>query len=252
ERIERPGFLILAPAFYFYDQYSLFTGNPSIIPTIARRLKFDFRFGTINNSFLFTKYEDPVFHLQPDLNEDLELYITRPLQAEIGHTFSFSSSAPFQLFKSLNSRINFNANLIDQRPVIEGQTLKNTNFNYNILWTNSFTLPSNIELEANAQYYSKFVYAAAFIKSRWSIDFGVRKKFPKGQILAFNVIDVFNTLSQWDVDYDAGPANIRYQGIFDQEGPIYRASFSFPFGNTNLKRKSKRTSRSAEEQQRLN
>jgi len=48
ERVERPGFLILAPFFYFFDQFTLLTGNPTIIPTISKRIKFDMRYKTFN------------------------------------------------------------------------------------------------------------------------------------------------------------------------------------------------------------
>ena len=252
ERVERPGFLTLAPAFYFYDQYSLFTGNPTIIPTIAKRIKFDMRYKTININVLYANFENPVFQLQPDVDDELDLFITRPLQANKGNALSISTSFPFQITKKWNSRVNANFNRLDQRPIIEGVTIENINFNYNILLTNNYQLFENLEVELNGQYYSKFQYSVAAIKARWSLDFGLRKKFKGGQSLAFNAIDIFNTLSQYEVAFDAAAANIQYNALFDIEGPVFRMSFSMPFGNRNLKNRATRESRSDEEQQRLN
>ena len=252
ERVERPGFLILAPAFYFYDQFTLFTGNPIIIPTISKRIKFDLRYKKLTVNVLYTDYENPTFNLQPDIDEELGLYKIRPLQAEEGNTISLSSSMPIKITNKWNSRINANFNRIQQQPIIEGFTLKNINFNYNLLVVNSYQFGANLEAELSSQYYSRLQYSAAEIDPRWGIDFGLRKKFKGGQSLAFNVTDVFNTMSQYKVGFDAAAAEIRYKAFYDLEGPIFRISFSTPFGNKNLKRMAKRASMSNEEQERLN
>lgn len=252
ERVERPGFLILAPAFYFYDQFSLFTGNPTIIPTISKRMKFDFRYKTFNVNVLYAKYEAPVFQLQPDVDDELGLYITRPLQANEGNTLSISTSLPIKISKKWNSQVNTNFNRLDQRPIIEGYEFKDVNFNYNIVFTNSYQLTHDLELEVNTQYYSKFKYSTAVIQPRWALDLGLKKKFKGGQSLTFNATDIFNTFSQYEVEFDASAANIQFDGLYDLEGPIFRLSYSMPIGNKNLKNKERRASKSNEEQQRLN
>lgn len=252
ERVERPGFLTLAPAFYFYDQFSLFTGNPTIIPTISKRTKLDIRYKKFNLNILYAKYENPVFQLQPDIDDDLGLHITRPLQANDGNTLSISASFPFKISGKWSSRLNTNFNRVDQRPIIEGQTINDINLNYNILFTNSYQLSKDFEFEFNGQYYSKFQYSAAIIQPRWSVDLGLKKKFKGGQSLTFNATDIFNTFSQYEVLFDAPAANIEFQGDYNLEGPIFRLSYSMPFGNKKIKNKSKRESKSNEEQQRLN
>jgi len=111
------------------------------------------------------------------------------------------------------------------------------------LVTNNYQLLKNLELELNGQYYSKFRNAAATIEARWGLDFGLRKKFGGGQSLAFNVADIFNTFSLWDVNFNAPKANVQWNGVGNFEGPIFRLSFSTPFGNKNLKLGDKRTSK---------
>jgi len=252
ERVERPSFLTLAPAFYFINEFALFTGNSSIIPSISKRVKFDVRFKTVNASLLFSRNENPVFQSQFELQEDINLLVVKPLQANLGNTVALSVTVPFNVTKFWNSRLNINANYLDQAPVIKGIEFPSKTYNYNAIFTNTFNLIKNYELELNGQYYSKLKFGVADVQARWGIDFGISKKFESGSRLSFNITDIFDTSSGWKVQTNTEKVNLINTGHYNVEGSVFRLSYAMPFGNQNIQKRNKRYSGSQEEQNRLN
>ena len=252
KRIDRPGFLILAPAFYFFDQNTLFTGNPNIVPTKSTQYKLDFRYKKLNTSIQYTYNKLPIFNWQPELNEELQLFSIVPQQAAKSHIVSFSASIPWKITNWWSSSYNINSSYIIQNPIIEGVELEQKTLRSNLNTTHNYNLGKSFQLELSASYMSPYIYAATDVKSRYSIDLGIQKKFVNGSSLSLNVTDVFDTGTQWHLITDIPQSGIYYNWFGNYEGSIFRLSYTMPIGNKKVASREKRVKGSEEELQRLN
>ncbi len=251
-RIERPGFLILAPAFYFFDQNTLFTGNPNIIPTNSNQLKFDFRYKSLNTAIDLTDFQNPVFNWQPNLDEELELFVIQPQQARKNQMVTISASLPIDISKWWTSRYSLIGFHRRQFPMVEGREITTITNNFTFNTTQNFSFKNDMELEINGMYNSAFYYGVLRVDPRYELNLGLRKKFKTGTSLSININDVFNSSSQWHFGANLPDSRMFYDWSINNEGPIFRINLTMPIGNQKLEERKKRNSGSSEEQQRLN
>ncbi|MFL1895830.1 TonB-dependent receptor domain-containing protein [Aquimarina sp. 2-A2] len=251
-RIERPGFQSLAPYFYFFNQNTLFTGNPNLIPSNSNQYKLDYRYKSLHFGFEFSNTRRPILSLQPGLDREEQLAIIRPGQGLKRNIFSLSANFPWKIKDWWSSRYSFIGYHRNQSTVIDSKTLERNASNVAITSNHSFDLGKKWQLEINGTYTSAYYVGVAKVATRYGLDIGVQKKFKNGTALSLNINDVFDSSSQWPIIADLSDQGILYDWKYDGEGPVFRLNLFIPLGNTNLKKKEKRSSGSEDEQRRLN
>ncbi|UOB18940.1 outer membrane beta-barrel family protein [Abyssalbus ytuae] len=251
KRIERPGFQSLAPYFYFFNQNTLFTGNPNLIPANSNQYKLDYRYKNFQFGFEFSNIQRPIYSLQPGLDRDDQLVIVKPGQGLKSNIFSLSANFPWKINDWWSSRYSIIGYLRNLSTVIENKTSERNAGNVAITSNHTFNIGNQWQLEANATYASAYDVGVARVASRYGLDIGLQKKFHNGTVVSLNVSDVFNSSSQWPIRADLSGQGILYDWKYDGEGPVFRINLSIPFGDTNLKKKEKRSSGSEDEQKRL-
>ncbi|MEM1340298.1 MAG: TonB-dependent receptor [Bacteroidota bacterium] len=252
KRIQRPGFTTLAPWFYFFDQNTLFTGNPTVIPTLTNQFQTDFRYKTFNLRFQYTHDDLPVFNWIPEVDDAAQLFIVRPVQGESMETLSLTANAPLRInnwWTTDNSLILY---YFKQRPIIGGEVFQQNSGAFNFSTTHSFTISDNQEMEISFNYNSPYRDGIIQVGARYGLDLEFSKKWDSGTALTFSVTDIFNTMTRWPLEMDIRDRGIFYEWEYDTEAPVFRLNLSVPFGNRNLKKRAKNRSGSEEEQRRLN
>ena len=251
-RVQRPGFLTLAPYFYFFDPNTLFTGNPGVVPTLSDQYQLGMRYKTLTASLQWANDQYPIFNWQPDLDEDWNMLVVRPQQAELSRVLSLTVAVPWEINDWWTSHYHLIGHHRVQGPVIKGEVYRRRTNSVEVSTTHEFAIGQRTDLEAVGAYYSPLYEGIVRTDERFSLDVGIRRKFTSGASLAFNVSDVFNRASRWPLEADARPAGLYYTWLFDAEGPIFRMSFSMPLGNQRVGSRDRRASGSEEEQRRLN
>lgn len=252
QRIERPSFLNLAPFFYFYNQNTLFTGNPNLIPAILNQFKLDYRYKRLNLSLQYTDTSDPIFNWQAVLEGNPEALVFKAQQGEENRVVAFTADLPWKINSWWSSRYNLLLNYLDQIPIIDSEPVTERNTSFILTTVQSFDLGKEFNLEISGELNSAQYEGLIRTEPRPTLDVGIRKRFQSGASLALNVTDVFDTSSEWNFVGDNPQDDIFYDWLFDNEGPIVRLSFSMPFGSNIKRDKRERESGSEEEQRRLN
>lgn len=250
-RIQRPGYLILAPYFYFFDQNTLFTGNPAILPSRANQFQLGFSASNLSTQLQFTRERMPVFDAQPTLDLYRELFVVKPVQGGFNNVVSLNINYALEITRWWMSRLNLLGAALRQDLQINDVTYNKSSFNYEITTTQTWTINRIADIEITAGYYAPIYSGVIRTAARKQVDFGIRRTMRSGIAVSLNVSDVFNTGTQWPTVADVERAGIFYKFHFDAEGPVFRLSFSMPLGNRNIKLRDRRTGGSEEEQKRL-
>ncbi|KAB7530350.1 outer membrane beta-barrel protein [Flagellimonas olearia] len=252
QRIERPSFLNLAPYFYFFNQNTLFTGNPNLIPSIANQFKIDYRYKRLNLGLQFTHARNPIFNWYPALEGDPQVVVFRAQQGNRNQIASLTANVPWRFNSWWTSRYNLLANYLVQTPRINGVEVTARNTSYTLSTVQSFKLGQDLDLEVSGEYNSTQFEGVIRTEPRVALDMGLRKRFPSGTTLSLNISDVLNTSSEWNIISDTSDYDVFYDWLFDNEGPVFRLSVMVPFGDNASRDRQRGKSGSDEEQRRLN
>lgn len=130
-----------------------------------------------------------------------------------------------------------------------GEQVSNEQFSFNMNINNRFTLPAGFSAELGGMYNSPRVMGIARIRSQYALNAGVQKVFwDKKATLRLNVSDIFNTMR---FDDEVQFANMNYRTQRRWESRVARLTFTYRFGNKDVKPERSRRTGSEEEQRRL-
>jgi outer membrane receptor protein involved in Fe transport len=251
QRVQRPGFLQLAPYFYFFNENSLFTGNPNLAPAFSTQYRLGYRYKLINLTVEYAHIQDPIYDWQPRVDQEQQIAIFGPSQGLEGNIYSVSLSLPWAITDKWESNIHMMGYYRKQTPIIEGQHVVQKSNDFSISMGHSYEVIQKWFVEINTRYTSAHYNGVAKIHGVGGLNAGVQHKLKNGMAFSFNVNDIFNTSSQWPITADLPNQGFYYNWEFDGEGPVFRMNVSMPIGNKNLGQKKNRKSGSSEELRRL-
>lgn len=250
-RIQRPGFLILAPYFYFFDQNTLTTGNPMILPSRINQAQISYSQPSFNLSFQHSREESPILDFQPTINNEIDIVEIKPIQGMRNRSSSINLNIPLEVTRWWNVGLNAIGYHNQQKFMVNNQIYERSILSYEARLNQIFSITKQLDMELTAAYYSRNIYGTLDVLSRSQIDLGIRKKFKSNITLSLAVNDLLNTGTQWPNESKIFGDYLNYYFNFDAEGPVYRLSLSLPFGKSMTKSQS-RTASQIEEIKRVN
>jgi len=251
QRIQRPGFMQLAPYFYFFNKSTLFTGNPNLTPSKASQFQISYRYKTWSLSAEYTFTDNPIYSWQPAADFDRQLVVLAPSQGQKGNLYSISAYKPLNITSKWQSNYHLMLYYRYQVPIIDGQAVTNQSADMVFNMNHVYAIAKAWNVELNARYKSPHYEGVAEIAANASVDVGVQHKFKNGAALTFNVTDVFDTGSEFPVRGDRADQGMYYDFKYNVDGPVFGVNLSIPLGNKSVDARQKRQSGSSEEQQRL-
>jgi len=250
ERVNRPGFQVLAPSFYFFDTHTVLGGNVQALPTITRTVGSDLNLGTLFVSFSYSDEDEPISWGQPGLNGDSNILILKPQNAPDRDIFTLTLSFPYSFTSFWSSQWNTNLFYRKETAFLEGELINNKGLAAFGNITQNFKLPNKWEAEVTTTWNSNFQVGLANFKPRFSANIGLQKTFSNASKISLSWNDIFNWGSFFGLLTDRESEGIYYDWNYELEGNVVRLTYSMPFGNTGLKVRDKHTSGSEDEQRR--
>jgi hypothetical protein len=146
-----------------------------------------------------------------------------------------------------------NLGLYNQKYVADfgnGKTLDNSVTTFNLYGQNTFKIPFNLTFEVSGWYNTGGVWGGAYVNSpQGSLDLGLQKKLFEDQAtLKISYSDIFYTAPWASRNVYAGIVS-RVNGNWESQ--MFRASFTWRFGNKQMKGIRQRTTGSETEQKRI-
>lgn len=251
QRIQRPGFLQLAPYFYFFNSNTLFTGNPKLSPANSSMFKFNYRYKRLNLGLEYTRTNDPIFTWQPAKDVDRQLLVIAPSQGIKSNIYALSFYVPWKISNNWESNYSLITYHRNETASIMNQPYNVESNNFNFSMNHSYQIIDNWIMELNYMYNSKYMEGATEVAKTSSLDLGLMHKFKSGASLSFNVTDVFQDGMQYVVNSAVPEHGMQYDFIWKAPSPVYRISLSIPLGNKTVKEHEHRSHGSADELKRL-
>ncbi|MBK7872813.1 MAG: TonB-dependent receptor [Saprospiraceae bacterium] len=248
-RIDRPSYQDLNPFTYFLDQYTFGRGNPFLQPQYTDSYAVNYGF---KQSFVVTlsysRTEDAMTEVLEQDNEDRTTYQTRANLAQF-ENYSINVSAPVKVTDWWSARVNVSAYMNHfQSPYLGGE-IDNQQISYNIYASNNFNLPKGFRAELSGFYNSAGVYGMFENKPQYAIDAGLFKSLWDGKAnIKLNVSDIFFT-NRWNVNVRQDNINANIKGQFESRRA--NLTFTYKFGNNEMKPVRQRRTATEEEQSRV-
>ena len=249
-RIDRPNYQELNPFEYKIDELSFRKGNPFLNPQYSQKVEVSYTYKYATSASIGYSYTSDFFAQITDTISDGRSFLTtRNLATEKIISFDLSSSLQPLPWYGLY----FHMGLYNQNYIADfGENKKiNTSVTvFNLYAQNSIKLPADLTLEISGWYNSAGVWGGAYVtKPQGSLDLGLQKKLLKDQAtLKISYTDIFNT-APWDSHNVYGGIVIRANGNWESQQ--FRATFTWRFGNRQMKNVRQRTVGSESELKRL-
>lgn len=224
-RIFRPRLWDLNPFFNIRNNFSISTGNPDLQPefTDAYELTCIYKFGEASfSSSLYHRYATEVVERVTTFDQNISYSTPRNLGTKA--SLGFETNGKYNPTKWLSLTADFNFNYFDRSGVYENQNFDFTDSQWSGRIGSKIDLPADFDIEFTGHYQS----ASETVQGRQSdnahLDFGIRKKFAKGKIVAdIGVRDVFGSRKQerYVVQSDFETYNFGSRGRFITLGISY-------------------------------
>lgn len=249
-RIDRPAYQDLNPFEFKLDEYTFMKGNTSLRPQYTNIVSLTNTYKYKLTSTLSYSHVADVFTQLVDTAEKSKSFLTKKNLAT-QDVFNLAISYPFQ-YKTYTAFGSFNANYSHYKADFGGgnRVVDLDVISYNIFMQHSVKIgKKGWTAETSGWYNSPSIWGGTFkSKALWSVDAGVQKTLFKGKgNLKVAFTDVFNSQRWQGISTFAGQY-VKVNG--HGESQQLRTSFTWRFGNNQVKAARQRKQASEEEARR--
>jgi outer membrane receptor protein involved in Fe transport len=247
-RVNRPAFQQQNPFAFFIDSLTFQQGNPTLRPEISNNAQLALTYD--NQPFLrvsYAKTDDVIFENAPRL-EGTKTFATAANLAEY-ERWAFELNFPIKYKKLIDGfgGNQFILNTYDAEYL--GSRFERSKWNWLAYWQVNVNLPADFKIEVGGWYMTKFLEEFFDIGAMGGLNIGASKTFwNKRGRLSLSLNDIFYTqFSNVYVNY----SNIELDFLQRNDTRNARLSFSYRFGNTDLKSARRRDTSSESESSRV-
>lgn len=247
-RVNRPGFQQQNPFAFFIDSLTFQQGNPTLLPEITNNGQLALTYD--NQPFIrvsYAKTDDVIFENAPRV-EGTRTFSTAANLAEY-ERWAFELNFPIKYKKWIDG---FGGNqfiLNSYNAEYLGSTFQKSKWNWLAYWQVNVNLPADVKLEFGGWYMTKFLEEFFDIGAMGGVNIGVSKTFwdKRGRV-SLSLNDLFYTqFSDVYVNFE----NIELNFLQRNDTRNVRLTFSYRFGNTELKGARRRDTGSESETSRV-
>lgn len=247
-RIDRPDYQDLNPFKYVIDQFTYGQGNSFLQPQFTNSFEVNYTYkkyiATLNYSHTSDVIsrvivQDTVTHIGYETSENLSKQ----------DNVSLSFSIPLQVVKWWSSNNYLNIYYSKFVGIVNNAAYNLGNTSYNFNSQNTFNLPWNFKAELDGYYNAKALNTVWRSHPQYSVSAGLQKSFWDNKAnIKLNVNDIFNTQN---FTADLYYSDIQMHLHNKWESRKVALTFTYNFGNKNLKIHQHDDSGSSDEQNRI-
>ncbi|MBL7773167.1 MAG: TonB-dependent receptor [Chitinophagaceae bacterium] len=238
-RVDRPNEVDIRIFPKYDDAEIIKVGNPALRPQFTNSIELGFKKSWKIGSLYYA-----IYHRFAD-GTITRISTTVPLSNIIYTTFqnvnkSYNTGIEMILAQEISSLYSFNINLNAYRNQIDAFIIENKYptkhtfsadkqeiFSGNMKLNNTFHFPKNIDAQITAIYLAPDIIPQGKIKSRFSLDLGIKKAIQKGKgELFFNATDLLNTMI---IKKEINGQGFNYTSNDYYETQVIRLGYSYKF-----------------------
>jgi hypothetical protein len=247
-RIDRPSYQDLNPFVFYIDEFTFGKGNPFLKPQYTNSFTLTHTYMEMFTTTVFYSHtKDNITQVLGQEPNSKNAYQTNVNLADFNN-FSFTLGSPIPIQKWWNGYASLTGFYNSYKAEYQGNKIDNNQWSYNFYVENNITLPKKWTVQASCWYNSSLVYGVFKLKPQYSVDLGCSKKLNDRAKLKFAITDIFQT-NRNKINVDDNGLTLRMRGI--NESRRASLTFSYNFGNMNVKAARKRSTATEDEMNRV-
>lgn len=250
-RIDRPNYQSLNPFEFYLDPYTFQKGNPNLKPQYTNSFQIVHIYKNfLNTTFAYSRIKDMIAdELPQQIASENKTFVTSD-NLDHQDNFSLTVSVPIPIRKWWNLQTNFTGVYNHYNSIYLEERLEIKQASWNMYANNQFTLPKGWSAEISGWYNSRAFYGLYAAKPMGMLNAGLQKSImnKKGSI-KLNVNDIF-----WTNRFNgrAMYKDIDFKVRSEWPSRQFRITFTYSFGNQNVKGARQRNTGSDDLQKRAN
>ena len=233
-RIDRPNYQNLNPFIFFLDPFTYQQGNPNLRPQFTHSFQLTH---TFKQQFIttigYSRIADAIIDNVPrQIAAENKTFVTSE-NIDSQNNLNLTISFPVTVAKWWQMQTNVSGSYNNYKTFYNDELLTLKQTSWNAYTSQNFTLSKTLSLEVSSFYNGAGVYGFYQFRPQGAISIGLQKQFweKKGR-LSLNMNDLFwtnrfNGLAKFqDIDFAVKSA---------WQSRVVRATFSYRFGNQNVK-----------------
>lgn len=249
-RIDRPDYQSLNPFIYYNDLYTYNQGNPLLNPQYTNSFQLSYGYQKMFNATAGYSHTKDVIATTLITDSITKTILIKDQNLASQRIFDLNLSMPFEITKWWNTTNNVTLYYRSfDAPDLMGAAFHSGKSSYLASTTQTLTLSPSVNAEVAGNYQSAQVYGTYAVKPLYSIDLGIRKSFAdKRANIKLAANDVFNMMK---ARVSSAIPSQDYKLIQKQETRVFRLTFSYNFGSSQIKAVREHSSASETEQRRV-
>ncbi|PSL48129.1 carboxypeptidase family protein [Chitinophaga niastensis] len=239
-RIQRPSYEDLNPFEFYLDRYTKAAGNPNLKPQYSNNFEITHTFKQfLITSIGYSHTKDMMARiLEADVDKstgDTTVLKYKFMNVAKADNFNLNVSVPMPITKWWTSFTTISVSYAMYQTIVNNSTVDLAATGFFGRTQQTFTLTKNLSAEATIFYVSPQIAGQEFfrMKSMGSLDLGLQQKVMKGKgTVKLNVTDVLKT-NHFRGSFDNGGRNTAVTSMWDAQQ--VRMTFTYRFGNNNVK-----------------
>ncbi|TAE72500.1 MAG: TonB-dependent receptor [Bacteroidetes bacterium] len=236
-RINRPNYQSLNPFSYPLDRFTIYAGNPFLLPTYSDNFELTHTYKSKITTALAYSYTQNI--ITETIQFEGTFFYSRPGNIGTQKNLTLAVNAGLNPLSWWTMQLYAQATYNQSLSLIYGQNLNNTGTFYSTNLVNQFQLGKGWSSEMNVNYQSA-AYSAQFVTIPfWRAGVGIQKKIMKDKgALKLNVSDVFWTFQPGGDILGLSNATARFYSVLDSRVATLNFSYRFSKGSNLKLRKS--------------
>lgn len=233
KRIDRPIYDFLNPFVRPLDKYTLYVGNPNLVPSFSHNISLTHSYKNIwNTSISFSKDIDGITETLEIINQ---VYYSRPfnIQTSISYSLSMDGNITINKWYKLIPYIELTHARYKSKLYAVPLDTKGNYFVINV--GNQFQLSKTWSAELKGDYHTDALYSQLLLKKYGTVNVAFAKKFLKGMATwKIGVNDIFYTRYASGIIYNLKNTNADWNSSLDTRN--ITTSISYRFGKSKIQK----------------
>lgn len=256
-RLQRPNYNNLNPFEFFLDRYTKAGGNPNLRPQYSHNFELRHTFKSfLNTAIGYSRTSDMLSRiLEPGVDPktgDTTILVYKYMNVAERDNVNLNISAPLPITKWWKSFTNISVFYNAFETVVSGELINRSSGGFYGQTQHTFTLTKSLSAEASFDYVSPQISDEGLfkMKSMYALNIGFSQQVLKKKgTVRLNVNDVFNN-RRFRGEYTTTNREVSLANRWDSRQ--IRVSFTYRFGNSNVKEARKRRTGLEDELNRVN
>lgn len=257
KRISRPSYNDLASYVLYSDPTAVYTGNPSLKPTVSNTVKVGYTYRTYSFSLLYSRDDHPIARYQITERAARNLLYVSPQNLVYQNNLTFQTNIPWKVTNWWAMNYGLVGGLRQFKAIHTLKPVEISYMGYSMNFSQTFKLPKSLAIEISGWYNSESYNGSIKMSGFGSLNAGIKKDLKnKGGSFQLSVADLLRTLqiNPYYGTLTEEAFSIKNHVQFNTEStrtPIFKLTYSRSFGSTGLKSSGQRNAGSNDEQGRV-